>query len=72
MKTTVRITQINTFNSNTEIFGRNKKDNWDYYFHVEHDSISVRAKNKGGDTLKRACINKLRKERNDLRIVCKI
>ena len=72
MKTTVKITQINTFKSNTEIYGVNRKDGLDYYFHVAHDNISVRARNKGGDTLKRACINKLREERNDLRIVCRI
>lgn len=54
-KETLKVTTFNNYKSNAEIFAQNKSGE-SYYFIVDYDYLSQRARNDGGDTLRRAAI----------------
>lgn len=60
-KETLKVTSFKNYNSNAEIFAENKNGD-SYYFHVDYDYLSSRARRAGGDTLKRAALKRMKEQ----------
>lgn len=68
-KNTVKITSIKTYNSNADIFGKDKYNN-QYYIFVPFNESILRAKRNGLVQFRKAIIKQLRSQNENIRFIC--
>jgi len=70
-KTTVKITQINLFNSNANVFGwSGSNDTCHFHIDFDYDARILKAKEKGLIQFKKAIIRCLRERHDNIRFIC--